>query len=568
MSDAFLMAQKALSCAAKGDDAQASRLFEQGLAAFPDSARFANSAGNFHFKAGRFAKARALFERALAIDPEFLEAAVNAAAAANRLGEHEAALAHLTACDDHRERTAMYWRIRSETERSCKLYRAAAHSLAQAERLDPASPLVARSRAGLALERSEAGVLVTFERALALNPGDPHLICDYARALRLHGRIDEARELTDALCRQFPRWPEPMLLHAELRWAMGERAAFDDHIAAAARSAMAGEETYLAWFEALFGVDRPEAAAEALAEGRARWPGSTALALSQAMAFTEAGQTAEADAILESFESSDTIDWCLARGRNRLRAGDPAAAERHLSRALALDPQDVSAWALIDLCWRAAGDPRHEWLHRQEGLVQEIRLPLDTRQFARLTALLDDLHAHTSMPLGQSVKSGSQTPGALLARTEQEIADLEEALHAMLESYRAKLPPWDPAHPLLRHRDAPWRIIGSWSIRLEDQGHHAQHIHPQGVLSSASYYRVPDEVDGPGGPGWLELGRPPEGLVDELGPLQAFRPRPGYCILFPSTMFHGTRPIASGTRMTVAFDVGVAWGGRNGPVET
>jgi tetratricopeptide (TPR) repeat protein len=564
MSDAFTIAQQALSCAAKGDEAQANRLFEQGLAAFPESARFANSAGNFHFKAGRFEKARTLFQRALKIDPNFLEAAVNLAVTSNRLGDFETALEQLIAFDSHPDCNAMYWRIRSETERSCKLYRNASQSLDLAFRHDPASPLVARSRAGLSLERSEPRVLTDFENAIALNPGDPHLICDYARALRLQGRIDEAITYTDDLTRQFPRWQEPLLLQAELRWAKGEGASFDDHIAEAARSSMAGEETYLAWFEALFGVDRPEAAAEALAQGRARWPGSKALALAQAMAFTEAGKTAEADAVLAAFPTCTDTDWCLARGRNWLRAGDLPTAEKHLAQALSLNAQDVSAWALIDLCWRAKGDPRHEWLHRQEGLVQEIRLPFDGEQFGRITALLDDVHTHTSMPLGQSVKSGSQTPGPLLARTEEEIADLEQALYSILESYRETLPPYDPSHPLLRRRGDPWRIIGSWSIRLNGEGHHAQHIHPHGVLSSASYYTVPGEIDEPGHPGWLELGRPPEGLAVGLEPLQTIRPRPGYCILFPSTMFHGTRPIASGTRMTVAFDVAVSrfsWSG-------
>jgi hypothetical protein len=66
---------------------------------------------------------------------------------------------------------------------------------------------------------------------------------------------------------------------------------------------------------------------------------------------------------------------------------------------------------------------------------------------------------------------------------------------------------------------------------------------------------VPDEDDAPGGPGWLELGNPPPGLAEGLGPLHAIRPLEGMLALFPSTLFHGTRPIHRGTRMTVAFDI-------------
>jgi hypothetical protein len=33
------------------------------------------------------------------------------------------------------------------------------------------------------------------------------------------------------------------------------------------------------------------------------------------------------------------------------------------------------------------------------------------------------------------------------------------------------------------------------------------------------------------------------------------RPHVGRLALFPSTLFHGTRPFSAGERMTVAFDV-------------
>jgi hypothetical protein len=159
------------------------------------------------------------------------------------------------------------------------------------------------------------------------------------------------------------------------------------------------------------------------------------------------------------------------------------------------------------------------------------------------------------MPIGQSVKLGSQTKGALFARAEPELARLETALHDAMAEYRAGLPRADSAHPLLAQRDAPWSICGSWSILLDGEGHHAAHIHPRGLLSSASYWLVPDEIEDTGQPGWLELGNPPPGLAAGLGSLHTVRPEAGTLVLFPSTLFHGTRPISRGRRMTVAFDV-------------
>lgn len=73
------IAQTATLLASQGREREAEALFERGLAEFPNIARLANSAGNFHFKAGRLERALMLFERALAIDPDLVEAGVNAA---------------------------------------------------------------------------------------------------------------------------------------------------------------------------------------------------------------------------------------------------------------------------------------------------------------------------------------------------------------------------------------------------------------------------------------------------------------------------------------------------------
>ena len=55
--------------------------------------------------------------------------------------------------------------------------------------------------------------------------------------------------------------------------------------------------------------------------------------------------------------------------------------------------------------------------------------------------------------------------------------------------------------------------------------------------------------------GWLEIGRPPPELKVDLPPLRLEEPRPGKLVLFPSYVFHGTRPFGAGERLTVAFDV-------------
>ena len=548
-------AQQASGLAAQGRDAEADALYEEGVAAFPDDARLANSAGNFHFKAGRLERALALFERSLTLDPALAEAGVNAAITLGRLGQPARATALLALLEGAADANAGYWRVRADSERQAQLYHAASISMTRAMALDPGNPKTARSRARLSLERCDRETVAHLEHALTLNRGDSRLLLDYAQALALEGRTAEALDCTTTLATHVPGWTEALRLHAELLWGAGETVHFADHFERVAAMQGTGPEVWLAWCDVLDGVDRHDESAAILARARSIWPEDPVLALAQAIALGEAGAAEEAQGVLNRFAAMTGIDWATARGRNLLRLGNIPRAEAELAMVLAEKPGDVAAWALIDLCWRVSGDARHDWLHGQPGLVRQIALPLDTAERQEITALLTDLHRHSARPIGQSVKRGSQTKGALFAREEPELARLEQALRKAMEEYRAGLPPHDADHPLLARRDDPWAITGSWSILLHGEGHHAAHIHPRGLLSSASYWLVPEEVDAPDQPGWLELGNPPPGLAVGLGSLHSVRPEAGTLVLFPSTLYHGTRPINQGTRMTAAFDV-------------
>ena len=206
------------------------------------------------------------------------------------------------------------------------------------------------------------------------------------------------------------------------------------------------------------------------------------------------------------------------------------------------------------MAWWLLGDERHEWLHGRDGLVQFLPLEQAEEEIASTVALMGSLHDPSAFPLSQSLRGGTQTRGLLFARLEPELVSLKAAITDRLEVYRAGLPLADAAHPLLRHRDAPWRIGGSWSVRLDGGGdHHTAHLHPQGILSSALYLALPQERAA--GEGALELGRPAADLRLDLPPVRVIEPRAGHLALFPSTLYHGTTAFPRGRRMTVAFDV-------------
>jgi len=125
-----------------------------------------------------------------------------------------------------------------------------------------------------------------------------------------------------------------------------------------------------------------------------------------------------------------------------------------------------------------------------------------------------------------------------------------------VERHIAQLAPHDARHPQLSlPRDQPVRFAGSWSVRLTGGGHHVDHVHPAGWFSSAFYVALPEAgLGGDGKAGWLTLGEANE-LGLSLPPIAAIEPKPGRLVLFPSTMWHGTRKFPAGERLTVAFDV-------------
>ncbi|MDP8914071.1 MAG: 2OG-Fe(II) oxygenase family protein, partial [Pseudomonadota bacterium] len=178
---------------------------------------------------------------------------------------------------------------------------------------------------------------------------------------------------------------------------------------------------------------------------------------------------------------------------------------------------------------------------------------------AQLSALgyrLRSLHTSHSYPIGQSVRGGTQTDGPLFARADREIRALRASIVDAVERHIRSLGAIDRRHPVLRHRPHPVRFAGSWSVRLRGAGHHTNHIHPQGWLSSAFYVSVASqELMGPAPAGWLALGEPPAELGLDLPPLRMIEPKPSRLLLFPSIMWHGTVPFAGGERLSVAFDV-------------
>ena len=534
----------------------ARQAFARAAALAPGDAQIAANYANLLSETGETEEALALYGRALAAKPGFGDARYNRALLLQRLGRFEEALADLDACLGAGSPDAKVHSARGSVLMAIGRFDEAAAAYDAALALAPDRAVALHGRARAAMEQGEADAPLFYRRALAKKPGDSELLLGLAEALEAQGDPEGLAVLRETVA-QRPDWVTGHEVLARMRSEAGEPDDFADHYAKSLAARPDDRALHVSYWQSLARGEKHEAALRALQAARGRIGEDAPMRLMEAVFTGEAGDPAAALAMLDRIgDGAGDPGVKFARGRIALRAGDAAQAADLLEQVTAADPAGIGAWAHLDLAWRLTGDARHEWLSGQPGLFGPRDLGLGADALARLAELLRSLHRTRSHPIGQSLRGGTQTRGRLFNRDEPEIVALQATIAAAVEDHRRGLPPHDPTHPLLRHRDSALAITGSWSVRLVSQGFHVNHIHPEGVLSSACYVSLPVSLGGADTrDGWLELGRPPVELGLKLEPLAAIEPKPGRLALFPSYLFHGTRPFADGERLTVAFDV-------------
>lgn len=289
-----------------------------------------------------------------------------------------------------------------------------------------------------------------------------------------------------------------------------------------------------------------------------------------------------ADLNIAATRISVKFDGTLAldHGQRALKAApdDPHSLESYLDAALAagcaddalaiaerllrMNPRDGHALAIKASALRMLGDPRYRELYDYDRFVRTS--VLDTPAGwpdldAYLADLAQSLHAkHDAMnahPVTQSLRHGTQVELSP-DREQAAIRAFPQAIDGAIRRYVEAI--GDGDDPLRSRRSGSYRLSEIWSVRLGRSGHHVNHFHGKGWLSSACYIELPDRAALAAGAGWLRFGEPFMATNPPLPAEYFVRPEPGLLVLFPSWMWHGTVPFvdANGrSRLTVAFDV-------------
>lgn len=439
-----------------------------------------------------------------------------------------------------------------------------AEAVAAYEAIARAFPTSAVAFHNLASTLGDAGRQADAERAakqamrLGLDAPETRLVC--ARAVQALGRFDEAERLFHEALKRRPLYLDALHDLAQLHWMRS--ASVDEAVRpldAALAMASAEPELLLLKAQVLSTVGDGAGALALLRRASAALPGHSRLANALAHAALQAGEAGESLAAAQRAWSlaPDESATQVARIDAWLVLGEWRQAEQAALAWQSRAPFDQHVLARLATAWRLLGDARYAELYDFDGMVSVLSLATPPG-WASLTAFLSDLagvlqaeHRYRTHPFDQSIRDGSQVPN-ILQLPHPAARALAQAIEPPIREHLARLGRGhDPVRALNHGRYA---TQGGWSIRMQAGGHHVNHVHPEGWISSACYVEAPAALEGR--QGYLKLGEP--GIpLEPLPPAERFvEPQLGRIVLFPSYMWHGTVPFtADGARMSVAFDL-------------
>lgn len=457
------------------------------------------------------------------------------------------------------------WLARAQALLSLKRMPEAADSFRKALALAPNN---VHARLGLAAAQIEMGDAAAAENGLGelIRAGEDGAEVRYtrARALLAQRRHEEAEaELRYAVAMR-PDFNAAQTNLAELVWMRtGDSDAATADLDKALQARPGNFELRTFKSRLLEWAGFPDNALAELENGLARDDANVALHIA-------AAQTAFKFDAVRALEHADKASRTApndpavlsARGCALLANGRAGEVLEIAERLLRMDPHDGHAIALRASAWRMLGDPRYAALYDYAQFVRPATIDTppgwsSLPEYLRdLAAALHKRHVMQAHPIGQTLRTGTQVDLDLEHEPDPAIRAFAQAIDGPIRRYMQAI---GSGNDVLRSRNADdYRITGIWSVRLRANGHHVNHYHPEGWLSSACYIELPETLGTRDHDGWIKFG---ESGIPTQPPLEAehfVKPEPGLLVLFPSWMWHGTVPFSGGEqdrRLSIAFDI-------------
>jgi predicted Zn-dependent protease len=535
-----------------GNIAEALSLFQKALPLAPQDAELhANYANTLAAASNR--AAIDMYDRAIGLAPDRHDFRLNRAISYLQFNEIAFAQRDIAYLKPIETKNPRFWTVAGEIFRAAGKIEEAKDAFERAVTLDPERVVALAALGEMSLHEGDAQSVHYFRSAHHKHPEERNLLLNLAQAMECFGEIDEAIAILKPRSLLAPEWDEGLTSIGRMMVEAGDTERAIAHYEAVIASAPTLRNLWSHYAAFLRSIDLPEKAMESLHRSKQHIPADQNVALLEAAIATDLGEKEQADAALSLLPPNMTASAAV-RVRHALRFGMPDRAATLAEAHLAQNDSDIGMWALQSLSWRLTDDAREQWLNPEGILVRRMNIGFPDG-VESLVETLRGLHVARHHPAGQSLRNGTQTRGGLFDRREPVLQSLRQHIMDAVDRYWADLPAQDMAHPLLRHRQSRPELQGSWSVRLTGSGFHVSHIHPAGILSSAFYIALPANLGGDKKAGWLEVGSAPSELALGLKPTAMIEPKPGCLTLFPSYLFHGTRPFGDGERLTVAFDI-------------
>lgn len=454
------------------------------------------------------------------------------------------------------------WEIRAMALTALGSAAAAEAAHRRAIALDPDNAVAHHNLGALLVELERPEAATALETARALGADGYEAAYNQGRAAINAGDLENAEREFEKAVQLQPLDTEAQQTLARLRFMRGDPA-FARTLGSTVRANRDNVPLQRLLAELLWQAGDLGAAETLLRDLVGRGTDTAAVRSTLALVLLDQGRADEAEAhALEAAAAKpdgpavalNLVTILIARGR----AED---AEPFIAAQLAQNPL-AQEWLAYDATVaRMLGKSRYRDLYDYERFVRVFDLApppgfSSMSEFNRaLSGVLADRHHFSRQPLDQTLRNGTQTSRSLLTDPDPLIQSALELFRAPIQEYCGTLQ-LAPQHPLAQVQQPSMRFTGAWSVRLRREGFHVNHFHPQGMVSSAYYVEVPEEVqDQTLQSGWIKFGEP-RYPVPGLTPELTVQPQPGRLVLFPSYMWHGTNPIhGPEARTCIAFDV-------------
>jgi Flp pilus assembly protein TadD len=548
---------------ARGGDALAGeQLIRRSIEFSPDDPDLRLNFATFLRRHGRLADAARAYRRVLQLDPERLAARHGLALSLEGLGRVAEAEAECRALLAASPRDARGWSalgaILTRRSRLAEAESAYRRALALNPRVGPA-----HQQLGALLVRMDRAeeALRELGSSQSLGVQGLELCLARARAYLQLGRVTEAERDFEQAVKLAPRHVPAQLELARLRQSCGD-GEFARSLIAAVRQVPEDFELRSKLTALLARTGRAAVAEELLREQLERADPQPQLRLLLSQVLREGERLAEAEthaleaaaALPEDPEAVENlVSILLSRGR-------PQEALAFIRTQRTSQPLSQRWLAWETTAARLLGqDSYREWSdYTRLVRCYPLEPPAGFASMAELNAALirslATRHHAGVQPLAETVRCGSQSLHNLVADPDPAIQAVFTACARALAEYTGELG-GDARHPFTARNPGKAVMTDAWSVQLGRDGHHVNHYHDHGWISSAYYVAVPEESDDAAlRSGWLKFGEPrfpTPGATAELH----LRPVAGMLVLFPSYLWHGTNPIHGlQPRVALAFD--------------